>query len=260
MAQELRPNQIREANLNRRLRGYDVQQTEQLLADVAESYEKVLTEREALSEQLEAVRDEQAERERGWRLERERLSEQLSDREGRVSDLEADIAGLKEESNQLERTSQLTDELVRAQAAKAGEGPKLAEHDESIAWLETRERALLEQIEMLDAQLERPDETGAAPADRRTMANLEERAARTLLRLDRLVERAERETRGDTQITLKKARERAEAILHSAGTQRQPSGEGPIQDPANGGPVTDGADEEIGEAAWTSRIRSDRTS
>jgi chromosome segregation ATPase len=265
MAQEIRPDEIREATLNRRLRGYDQQETEQLLADVAESYEKVLTERETLSEEVETLRHEQAEREGGWRLQLERLGERLSDRERRVSDLEAKVARLEEErSSQLEKASRLTDELASAQAAKAGQGSELAEHRESVARLETREKALVEQIAMLEAQLEQADETNAIPGDRRAIAHLEERASRTLLRLDRLVERAERAARQDAEIMLKKARQRADEILRGAETQPQPPAEQPVpgavgrEDAVTGGPETNDADEEIGEAAWTSRIRSDQ--
>jgi chromosome segregation ATPase len=265
MAQEITPNEIREANLNRRLRGYDLQETEQLLAEVAESYEKVLTEREALSEQLQILRHEQTERERAWRLQVEQLKERLSDREGRVSDLEAELARLEEErSKQLEKASRLIAELASAQATKAGQGSELAEHRESVARLETRERALVEQVAMLEAQLEQADETDATPAERRAMADLEERAARTLLRLDRLVERAERETRRDAEIMLRKVRERVDEILRSAETQPQPPADEPVpvasgrEDPVTGRSETDGPEEEMGEAAWTSRIRSDR--
>ena len=263
MGHEITPDEVREANLNRRLRGYDLQETEQLLADVAESYEKVLTEREALSEQLETLQHEHAERERAWRLQLERLNERLNEDQGRVSDLEAELARLKEErSNQPNEANRLTDELASAQAANAEQGSELAEYRESVARLETRERALVEQVAMLEGLLEQA--TDATPTERQAMAHLEERAARTLLRLDGLVERAERETRRDAEIMLKKARERADEILRSAETQRQRPAEERVpaasgqEDSVTGGPVTDGPEEEMGEAAWTSRIRSDR--
>jgi DNA repair exonuclease SbcCD ATPase subunit len=251
MAHELRPDEIREANLNARFRGYDQEQTERLLADVAESYEKVLTEREALSEQLETLQHEEAERERGWLLQLEGLHERLSDRERRVSDLEAKVTHLEQE---LEKTSSLTDELARAQAAEAGLRSELAELGESVARLEARERALVEQIGMLEAQLEPADASGPARAARRAMPHLEDRAARILLRLDHLLERAQGETRRDAEITLKKARERADEIVRSTELDPEPSPENSVV----GGSQRDGGEEKMGEAAWTSPEGSDQ--
>jgi chromosome segregation ATPase len=255
MAQEIKPDEIREASLNRRLRGYDPQETEQLLADVAESYEKVLAEREALSEQLEELQHEQVEHERSLRLQLERVDERLSDRERRVSELEATVARLAQErSNQLEEAVRLTDELARAQAAKTGQGSELAVQRESLARLEIHERALVEQIAMLEAQVEQTDEAEATLADRRAMAHLEERAARTLLRLDRLVEQAQRQTRRDAELTLKKARERADEIARFAGMERQ----APAERWVHRGLQRDDRKEEVGEAAWTSRMGPDQ--
>jgi DivIVA domain-containing protein len=244
MAHEIRPDEIREAKLNRRLRGYDQEETEQLLADVAESYEKVLTEREALTERFETLQHEQAERERGWRLQLERLHERLSDRERRVSGLEAKVARLEQE---LEKTRRLSDEPASAQAAKDGLRSELAERGERLARLET------EQIGMLEAQLEQADETGSAPPARRAMALLEGRAARTIVGLDHLIERAQRDGRRDAEILLKKARERADELVRSTEMEREPSPESPVI----GGSQTDG-EEEMGEAAWTSPIGSDQ--
>jgi chromosome segregation ATPase len=255
MVQEIKPDEIRKANLNRRLRGYDRQETEQLLADVAESYEKVLSEREALSEQLKTLQQEQAERDRDGRDKLERLHERLSNREGRVSDLEAQVARLEEKgSNQLEDTSCLTAELAIAQAAEARQASELVAQRESLARLETRERALLEQIAMLEAQLEQVDDTEATRADPGAIAHLEERAARTLLRLDHLVERAQRETHRDAEIMLTKARERVQEIVRLTETELQPSAE----DPVTGGSLSEGEKEELGEAAWVSQIGSDQ--
>jgi DNA repair exonuclease SbcCD ATPase subunit len=255
MAQEIKPDEIRKANLNRRLRGYDRQETEQLLADVAESYAKVLSEREALSEQLKTLQQEQAERDRDGRDKLERLHERLSKREGRVSDLEAQVARLEEKgSNQLEDTSCLTAELAIAQAAEARQASELVAQRESLARLETRERALLEQIAMLEAQLEQVDDTEATTADPGAIAHLEERAARTLLRLDHLVERAQRKRHRDAEIMLTKARERVQEIVRLTETELQPSAE----DPVTGGSQDEGEKEELGEAAWVSQIGSDQ--
>jgi len=73
------------------------------------------------------------------------------------------------------------------------------------------------------------------------MVHLEERAARTLLRLDRLVERAETRRR-DAEVMLK-ARARADDVDHTAETQRHTVAVDIAlgrENSVTGGPKTDG--------------------
>jgi len=93
---EIPHDAIRSATLTRRLRGYDRQETEGLLARVAESYEKVHAERVRLSEQVENLRAEAQEREARSRTELDRLNNQLGDRERQITDLETKIARLEQ--------------------------------------------------------------------------------------------------------------------------------------------------------------------
>ena len=152
---EMTPDAIRTPTLKRRLRGYDTQETEELLARVAESYERVRTERKALSEQLESVRREQNGHQRDSRIELDKLQEQLSDRDGRIAELKAQIARFEEErSRQLEEVKRLNEEVLSARAAQRAHQAELAEQSESVTRLETREKALVEQIAMFATQLE----------------------------------------------------------------------------------------------------------
>lgn len=278
---EMTPDAIRTPTLKRRLRGYDTQETEELLVRVAESYERVRAERDALSEQLESLRHEQNDHERDSRVELDKLQEQLSDRDGRIAELKAQIARLEEEhSKHLEEVERLSEEVLSARAAQGGHQAELAEQSESVARLETRQKALVEQIAMFAAQLEQGDGAEAAPTSPRAFSELEERAAATLLRLERVAETVARETRRDTEIMLKKARERADEILHSAEVRsrrvvdeiaRQSGVDAaardefdPVaaleraEDPGTEPEATDDAEQQVGEASWTSGIRPEQ--
>ena len=268
---EMTPDAIRTPTLKRRLRGYDTQETEELLVRVAENYERVRAERQALSEQLERVRREQSDRERDSRIELDKLQEQLSDRDARVAQLKAQIARFEEErSRQLEEVKRLNEEVLSARTAQRAHQVELAEQSESVARLETREKALVEQIAMFAAQLEQGGGAETAPT-----SHLEERAAATLLRLERVAETVARETRRDTEMMLKEARERADEILHSAEVHsrrvveeiaRQTGADeaardefDPVaaleraEDPGTETEATDDA-QQVGEASWTSGI------
>jgi len=278
---EITPNAIRKATLKRRFRGYDRHETEQLLAEVAEGYEKVRAEREALSKEAENLRREQEAREVRSRTERDKLKEELSDRDRRVSDLEAQIARIQEEhSKQLEEVKRLTEELSRAHVARKAHQAELGQQRQSVARRETREKALLEQIAMLEAQLKQEEEAQATPTDPQPRSQRDDRAAARLLRLDRVVETLERETRREAETMLKKARERADEILHAAEARRQrleaemaqPSAidetdrdeydpvaalerrEEPVTEPG----LADRLEQEVGEASWTSRVALDQ--
>lgn len=267
--------------LKRRLRGYDTQETEELFVRVAESYERVRAERKTLSEQLVSLHREQDDHARDSRVELDKLQEQLSDRDERIAELKAQIFRLEEEhSKQLEEGERLNEELLSARAAQGAHQAELAEQGESVSRLETREKALVEQIAMFAAQLEQGDGAEAAPTSPRALSDLEERAAATLLRLERVAETVARETRRDTEMMLKKVRERAEEILHSAEVRSRRVVEeiarqsgvdeaardefDPVaaleraEDHGTEPEATDDAKQQLGEASWTSGIRPEQ--
>ena len=278
---EMTPDAIRMPTLKRRLRGYDTQETEELFVRVAESYERVRAERKTLSEQLVSLHREQDDHARDSRVELDKLQEQLSDRDERIAELKAQIFRLEEEhSKQLEEVERLNEEVLSTRAAQGAHQAELAEQGESIARLETREKALVEQIAMFAAQLEQGDGAEAAPTSPRALSHLEERAAATLLRLERVAETVARETRRDTEMMLKKARERAEEILHSAEVRsrrvveeiaRQSGVDEAardefdpvaalerVEDHGTEPEATDDAKQRLGEASWTSGIRPEQ--
>ncbi len=101
-----------------------------------------------------------------------------------------------------------------------------------------------------------------------------------LHRLDRVVETLERESRREAEITLKKARERADQIVHSAERWRRrleadaphpATGEGAAEeeyDPiaaharieaAVTPEVSEDLERDVGEASWTSRAPFEQT-
>jgi len=293
MFPEITPDAIRKPALKRRLRGYDTQETEELLVEVAESYERVRAERKALSEQLESLRHDQAKHERDARVELDKLQEQLSIRDVRIAELNAEIARFEEEhSKQLEEVERLSKEVSSARATQEAQQAELAEQSASLARLDTREKALVEQIAMFAAQLGQGDAGFAAPTSPRALSDVDERAAATLLRLDRVVETVARETRRDTEMMLKKARERADEILHSAEVRsrrivEEIARQGPVDetvraefDPvaalerveepetepeaaddaeaASDAEAADNTEQQLGEALWTSGVRPEQ--
>ncbi len=281
MFPEMTPDAIRMTTLKRRLRGYDMEETEELFVRVAESYEGVRAEREALSERLENLQREQEDRERESRVELDNLQEQLSDRNGRIVELNARIAGFEEDhSKQLEEIERLNEEVLSARAAQEAHQAELAEQRESVARLETREKALVEQMAMFAAQLEQVDAAEAGPTSPRALSQLDERAAATLLRLERVAETVARETRRDTEMMLKKARERADEILHSAEVRsrrvveeiaRQSAVDEAareefepvaalerVDDPGTEPEGTVDAEQQLGEASWISGVRPEQ--
>ncbi len=256
MFPEITPDAIRKPALKRRLRGYDTQETEEFLVRVAASYERVSAERTALSEQLESLRHDQAEHERDARVELDKLQEQLSDRDGRIAELNAEIARFEEEhSKQLEEVERLSEVVSSARAAQELQQAELAEQSASVARLETREKALVEQIAMFAAQLDQVDANLAAPASPRALSHLDERAAATLLRLDRVVETVARETRRETEMMLKKARERADEILHSAEVRSRRI----VEEIARQGPVDETVRAEFDPVAALERVEEPET-
>ena len=97
---EIAPDTIRNATLTRRLRGYDREETDELLAKIAKTYASVYAERDRLAEEVVAITAERQEREAGLRRELESLREQLRERDRRITDLEAHIARFEGEHSQ----------------------------------------------------------------------------------------------------------------------------------------------------------------
>jgi cell division septum initiation protein DivIVA len=279
---ELAHDAIRSATLTRRFRGYDRQETEGLLARVAESYEKVEAERVRLSEKVASLRAEAQEREARSRAELERLKNQLGDRERQITDLETKIVRLEQEqSKQLEDLARMRTELSQAQTVHEDLEAESREHGERVARSALREKALVAQIAMLVSQLKEEEPTHALPPDQRALPERADRGAAMLHRLDRVVETLERESRREAEITLKKARERADEIVHSAERRRrrleadatQPgNGEGAAEEeydpiaahariePAVTEPeVSEELARDVGEASWTSPASFEQT-
>lgn len=278
---ELAHDAIRSATLTRRFRGYDREETEGLLARVAESYEKVHAERVRLSEKMESLRAEGQEREARSRTELERLNSQLRDRERQISDLQAKIARLEEEqSKQLEDLARMRTELSQARTVHEDLEAESRDHGERVARSALREKALVAQISMLVSQLREEETTQAIPPGQRALPERADRGAAMLHRLDRVVETLERESRREAEITLKKARERADEIVHSAERRRRRL-EADATDPGTGEEaaeeeydpiaaharieaavtepeVSEDLEGDVGEASWTSRAPFDQ--
>jgi colicin import membrane protein len=273
MARDITPKSIRETALRRRFRGYDPHETEQLLADVAESLERVLRDRSSLSQQAADLRRGLEDADGNFKSELDRLKDELAARDQRLPQLEGELTTLRDErSKHLDEALRLTEELSEAKATEEGHRAALAELRETVARLETREKALAEQIAMLSSQLEHAQEAEATSMAPQALAHLDDRAATTLLRLDRAVETVEREAREEAELTLKRAQEQAEQMLRTAEARRQrietetPAASssnteredydpvaalGRIERPAEA-PATDDSEQEVGEAAWTS--------
>src|SRR5215212_1373974 len=161
---QIRPSDLRNVTLKRRLRGYDRAKTEELLAEVAETYETVRRERGALSVEMANVRREQEEREVWFSGELDTLRGQLSARDRRIVDLESEIARYDQErSARLNELSSLREELADARAAQERNQEELLEQRERGARLETRQKGMGEQIAMLASQLEHGEATQLPP-------------------------------------------------------------------------------------------------
>jgi len=272
MAREITPDSIRETALKRRLLGYDPHETEQLLADVAESLDRVLRDRSSLSQQAAAQRHSLEEADRNLRGELDRLNEELAARDQRLRELEGELTTLQEErSKLLEDAERLTKEVSAAKAADEEHQAAVTELRETVGRLEIREKALAEQIAMLDSQFTHVQEAESTTPATQALAHLDGRAATTLLRLDQALETIEREAREEAEMILERAREQAEEILRSAEARQRiepetaephTSDDGreeydPVAalervEPSNEAPAIDGFERDAGEAAWTS--------
>ena len=265
MARETTPDSIRETALRRRLLGYDRHETEQLLAVVAERLDQVLRDRNSLSQEALAQRRSL---ERNFKSELDRLNGELAVRDQRLRELEGELTTLQEErSKHLKDADRLTEELSSAKAADEEHQAALTELRETLGRVETREKALAEQIAMLESQFAHAEE----PTPTAQFAHLDDRAATTLVRLDRAVETIEREAREEAGMILERAREQAEEMLRTAEARQRIEPETAEPDtsddgreeydpvaalervePSNEPPAIDGFEEDAGEAAWTS--------
>jgi DivIVA domain-containing protein len=282
---EIAPDTIRNATLTRRLRGYDREETDELLAKVAKSYGDVCAERDRLSEEVLGLTAERREREAAVRAELERLSEQLRKRDRRITDLEAEISRFEEDqAKNLKDLDLVREELANVRRVEEELQTEAREHVEHVASrFVLREKALVAQITMLASQLEEQDTMQSISRDPQKLPEGADRAAAALLRLDRIVETLERESRREAELTLKKARDHADEIVHSAELRKRsleagsahPSAEEEAEgeeaeeyDPVAAhtrteSPVlpepelSDDSDQDIGEALWTSRAALD---
>jgi F0F1-type ATP synthase membrane subunit b/b' len=230
---------------------------------------------------VESLRAEGQEREARSRTEVERLNSQLGDRERQISDLQAKIARLEEEqSKQLEDLARMRTELLQARTVHEDLEAESRDHGERVARSALREKALVAQISMLVSQLKEEETTQAIPPGQRALPERADRGAAMLHRLDRVVETLERESRREAEITLKKARERADEIVHSAERRRRRL-EADATDPGTGEEaaeeeydpiaaharieaavtepeVSEDLEGDVGEASWTSRAPFDQ--
>src|SRR5438477_4008071 len=156
---EIAPDTIRNATLTRRLRGYDREETDELLAKIAKTYASVYAERDRLAEEVVAITAERQEREAGLRRELESLREQLRERDRRITDLEAHIARFEgEQSQNLKDLDRLREELSNVRRVEEEVQTQAREHVEHVASrFVLREKALVAQIAMLTSQLDDQD-------------------------------------------------------------------------------------------------------
>ena len=154
MPRELTPDEIRTADLGRQFRGYHREQTEHLLAEIAEELGRVLEQRDALSRQIGDLQRAHDDRDIEAKRVAEELSARFQDRDRRAADLGAELKELREaRSSELEEAQGLREELSTAQTALEQHRSELIEHREVVARLRTREKALAEQVAMLESQL-----------------------------------------------------------------------------------------------------------
>jgi len=224
--------------LKRRFRGYDREQTDEILGQLVTICDELRTQRDALQESVEELRREQQELKGRTDHEINRLLHELTSSEGRVSELKKEVADLRRESVQSQgEVERLGEELLQARMLQQKHQEERAEQHANLARLELRDRVLVEQLVILKAELQQSHH------DSRVLGPGESR----LLRLDRIVESVTREARREAEVTLKKAREQAQKIVRSAeksGRAIEPESSEDLQ-------------RHLGEAIWTSSADSD---
>ena len=142
---DIAPDAVRNASLTRRLRGYDREETDDLLASIASSYSKVYVERARLSEEVAALSAERQASDAQVRAELESLGEQLRERDRRIAELQTLVARFDEErSKELEGRDRLREELFRVRTMQQEAETDAREHSEHLAArFALREKALV---------------------------------------------------------------------------------------------------------------------
>jgi hypothetical protein len=212
MAREITPDEIRGADLGRSLRGYDRKQTEQFLADVAEAHARLIAQRDALAQHAEALRSESSERDAQAKQDVAGLNARLERSKRRALELEAELDRLREtHSREDEESQRVREELARAHAALVERRSEIAEHEEVVARFRTREKALSEQLRMLEGEVR----ARAEDSTEQTTA-VEEKARLALEQVEQAAQRIEHEARGHVETMLTEAWKRANEIIQAA--------------------------------------------
>lgn len=218
--------------LKRRFRGYDREQTDRLLGELAKACNELVAQRDALHETVEGLQREQQQRRQHADNEINRALEELTGSEARVSELKKQVAELRRECAQRKgEVERLGEELLQARMLQQKHEEERVEQQANVTRLELRDRVLVEQLLILKAELQQ------SVHDSRTLGPGESR----LLRLDRLVESVGQEARREAELTLKKARAQAQKMIRSA----EKSGR---IEPEN----SEDLQRHLGEALWTS--------
>lgn len=166
----LTPEEIRHVSIKRGVRGYDREETDQLLAEIADSYQSVWHQRANLDEELTRAQAELRKAdERRWlqSAEETKLRERLEQQEAELENLRAAASGLETDariSELLGESQHLRVEIVdlRAEvAAREAERSRLLEESErsraELAELRHAERAHARQLARAEVQLENRD-------------------------------------------------------------------------------------------------------
>jgi cell division septum initiation protein DivIVA len=214
--------------LKRRFRGYDRAQTDHLIADVTSRCDALTAERDNLHETIEELRAEQRERKLRTDEEVDDVLRELTARERQVSDLERQVREMtRKHEQQQSALERVGDQLLRARVQEQRHDDERAELLARVGRVELRERVLVEQLTILKGELHQTQDPRVA--------------------LDRLVETVTQEARHEAEVTLKKARARAEQIVRFAEKR------GRELEAAVELRTSEDLQRHLGEAVWTSR-------
>jgi cell division septum initiation protein DivIVA len=214
--------------LKRRFRGYDRAQTDHLIADVTSRCDALTAERDSLHETIEELRAEQRERKLRTDEEVDDVLRELTARERQVSDLERQVREMTRKHEQQQSVlERVGDQLLRARVQEQRHDDERAELLARVGRVELRERVLVEQLTILKGELHQTQDPRVA--------------------LDRLVETVTQEARHEAEVTLKKARARAEQIVRFAEKR------GRELEAAVELRTSEDLQRHLGEAVWTSR-------
>lgn len=218
--------------LKRRFRGYDRAQTDDLIAQLMQSFDALTAERNGLRETIEKLRAEQREHETRTDREANDVLRELTAREREVSDLERQLRELTQRDDQQQaRLERAGNELLRARVEAQRLEDERAELLARVGRVELRERVLAEQLTILKGELNQSRDPREA--------------------LDRLVESVTQEARDEAELTLKKARQHADQIVRSA-EKRGRELEAAVEER-----TSEDLQRHLGEALWTSRRTPD---